>query len=132
MTMEEETTLAAKTEGGGDSAEGRPPAENANTAKMDEMADASAKSSGGGIFDTIKNFYEKADSMAASQALLLNKELEDRGIVEKITDETGLKVIGKEAAKELTKSARGNDDDSGDGGSGEEKTVKKEGDGGEK
>ena len=36
--------------------------------------------------------------MAASQALLLNKKLEDAGIVEKITDETGLKVIGKQAA----------------------------------
>ena len=36
--------------------------------------------------------------MAASQALLLNKELEDRGMIEKITDETGLKVVGKKAA----------------------------------
>jgi hypothetical protein len=36
--------------------------------------------------------------MAASQALLLNKKLEDAGVVEKITDETGLKVIGKEEA----------------------------------
>mmetsp|Transcript_21006 Transcript_21006/g.34147 ORF Transcript_21006/g.34147 Transcript_21006/m.34147 type:complete len:151 (+) Transcript_21006:292-744(+) len=52
-----------------------------------------------GIFGSIKGFYKKADSMAASQALLLNKELEDRGIVEKITDETGLKVVGKEAAE---------------------------------
>ena len=34
---------------------------------------------------------------AASQALLLNKELEDRGVIEKITDESGLKVVGKEA-----------------------------------
>jgi hypothetical protein len=33
------------------------------------------------------------------QALLLNKKLEEVGVVEKITDETGLKVIGKEAAK---------------------------------
>ena len=39
--------------------------------------------------------------MAASQALLLNKELEDRGLVEKITDETGLKVIGREEAAKL-------------------------------
>ena len=36
--------------------------------------------------------------MAASQALLLNKELEGRGIVDKITDESGLRVIGKQAA----------------------------------
>ena len=55
----------------------------------------------GGLLGTIKGFYEKADSMAATQALLLNKELEDRGIVEKITDETGLRVIGKEAAAKL-------------------------------
>ena len=39
--------------------------------------------------------------MAASQALLLNKELEDRGVVEKITDESGLKIIGREAAAKL-------------------------------
>ena len=39
--------------------------------------------------------------MAASQALLLNKELEDRGVIDKITDETGLKVVGKEAAAKL-------------------------------
>ena len=39
--------------------------------------------------------------MAASQALLLNKKLEEEGIVEKITDESGLKVIGKEAAAKL-------------------------------
>lgn len=54
-----------------------------------------------GMFGKMKDFYEKADSMAQSQALMLNKELEDRGIVEKITDETGLKVIGKEAATKL-------------------------------
>ena len=48
--------------------------------------------------DKMKDFYEQADNMTASQALLLNKELEDRGVVEKITDETGLKVIGKDAA----------------------------------
>ena len=55
----------------------------------------------GGILGKIKGFYEKADSMAASKALLLNKELEDRGMIEKITDETGLRVIGKEAAAKL-------------------------------
>lgn len=52
----------------------------------------------GGILGSIMGFYKKADSMAASQALLLNKELEDRGILEKITDETGLKVVGKVGA----------------------------------
>ena len=55
----------------------------------------------GGIFGKVKDFYDKADAMAQSQALLLNKELEDRGVVEKITDETGLKVIGKDAASKL-------------------------------
>lgn len=54
-----------------------------------------------GILGKVKDFYQKADSMAQSQALMMNKELEDRGVVEKITDETGLKVIGKEAAAKL-------------------------------
>lgn len=56
-----------------------------------------------GILGKIKGFYDKADSMAASQALLLNKELEDRGVIDKITDESGLRVIGKDAAAALTK-----------------------------
>ena len=55
------------------------------------------------ILGKIKGFYDKADSMAASQALLLNKELEDRGIIDKITDESGLKVIGKDAASRKEK-----------------------------
>ena len=59
-----------------------------------------------GIMGKIKGFYDKADSMAASQALLLNKELEDRGVIDKITDESGLKVIGKEAAAEASKSSK--------------------------
>lgn len=54
-----------------------------------------------GVMDKLKGWYDKADSMAASQALLLNKKLEEEGIVEKITDETGLKIIGKEAAAKL-------------------------------
>ena len=66
-----------------------------------EAADDDKKKDEGGIVGKIKGFYEKADSMAASQALLLNKELEERGVVEKITDESGLKVIGREAAAEL-------------------------------
>jgi hypothetical protein len=44
-----------------------------------------------GFMGKMKDFYEKADSM----------ELEDIGVVEKITDETGLKVIGKDAASKL-------------------------------
>jgi len=51
-----------------------------------------------GILGKIQSFYEKADNMAASQALLLNKKLEDEGLIEKITDESGFKVIGKEEA----------------------------------
>lgn len=61
------------------------------------------KTQDGGILGTLKGFYEKADSMSASQALLLNKKLEDEGLIEKITDETGLKVIGREAATKLTR-----------------------------
>jgi len=131
MTMEKEATksnenvnveMTSKAEDDGDSNEEK---SNANTnTKTDTTELETNNSLGGGIFDSIKNFYEKADSMAASQALLLNKELEDRGIVDKITDETGLKVIGKEAVKELKTSARGNADDGvrgiGDGGKNEE------------
>ena len=51
-----------------------------------------------GLFGSIKSLYDKADTMAASQALLLNKKLEEAGVVEKITDDTGLKVIGREEA----------------------------------
>lgn len=56
-----------------------------------------------GLMGKLKGWYKEADSMAASQALMLNKELEDKGILEKITDETGLKVVGKEAAREAIK-----------------------------
>mmetsp|Transcript_6098 Transcript_6098/g.15210 ORF Transcript_6098/g.15210 Transcript_6098/m.15210 type:complete len:255 (+) Transcript_6098:68-832(+) len=74
------------------------------TEKQEESeptATADQDGGGGGLFDKVKGFYEKADSMAASQALLLNKKLEDAGVVDKITDETGLKVIGKEEAEKL-------------------------------
>jgi hypothetical protein len=33
-----------------------------------------------GLLGNMKGFYTQADQLAASQALLLNKELEDRGI----------------------------------------------------
>lgn len=59
------------------------------------------KKSEGGILDKMKGFYDRADSMAASQALLLNKKLEEEGLLDKITDESGLRVIGKEAASKL-------------------------------
>jgi|EP00970_Alexandrium_tamarense_P008328 hypothetical protein len=71
--------------------------ESVNTKDEDEN-EPEKSDDDGGIFGKIKGFYDKADSMAASQALLLNKELEDRGVIDKITDESGLKVIGKEAA----------------------------------
>ena len=54
-----------------------------------------------GILGKLKGFYKQADDMAAAQALLLNKRLEEEGILEKITDETGLKVVGKDAAAKL-------------------------------
>jgi hypothetical protein len=54
-----------------------------------------------GLMGKLKGWYAEADSMAASQALLLNKELEDKGVLDKITDETGLRVIGKDAAAKL-------------------------------
>lgn len=54
-----------------------------------------------GLLGSLKSLYDKADTMAASQALLLNKQLEDAGIIEKITDETGLKVIGKDEAAKI-------------------------------
>ena len=44
------------------------------------------------ILDRVKNLYQQADSMAMTQALLLNQQLEEQGILPKITDETGLKV----------------------------------------
>jgi hypothetical protein len=68
-------------------------------AKTDD--DEASEKSGEGILGSIKSFYDKADSMAASQALLINKKLEDAGVVEKITDESGLKVIGRDEAAKL-------------------------------
>jgi len=59
---------------------------------------------GGGIFGKVKSFYQRADSMAASQALLLNKKLEDAGVLEKITDESGLRVVGKPSEKDAESS----------------------------
>eukprot|EP00529_Nitzschia_sp_RCC80_P020497 CAMPEP_0113450270 /NCGR_PEP_ID=MMETSP0014_2-20120614/5740_1 /TAXON_ID=2857 /ORGANISM="Nitzschia sp." /LENGTH=406 /DNA_ID=CAMNT_0000341597 /DNA_START=20 /DNA_END=1240 /DNA_ORIENTATION=+ /assembly_acc=CAM_ASM_000159 len=73
----------------------------ATTEKQEESEPTAMSDQAGGLFDKVKGFYEKADSMAASQALLLNKKLEDAGVVDKITDETGLKVIGKEEAEKL-------------------------------
>lgn len=56
----------------------------------------------GGIVGSVKDFYQRADNMAASQALLLNKKLEDVGVLEKITDESGLRVVGKQSDEKET------------------------------
>lgn len=74
--------------------------ETVESADGDTEAEEKNEENNNGILGKIKGFYDKADSMAASQALLLNKELEDRGVIDKITDESGLKVIGKDAAAE--------------------------------
>lgn len=68
----------------------------------EEVSVEDEKKEGKGLLGGLKDLYDKADSMAASQALLLNKNLEEAGVVDKITDETGLKVIGKEAAAKLS------------------------------
>ena len=75
--------------------------ETVESADGDTEAEEKNEENNNGILGKIKGFYDKADSMAASQALLLNKELEDRGVIDKITDESGLKVIGKDAAAAL-------------------------------
>lgn len=81
--------------------------DNDSTATVAEAEETKEEESGDkGLFGGIKDLYKKADSMAASQALLLNKKLEEAGVVDKITDETGLKVIGKEAAEKLAKGKR--------------------------
>lgn len=68
-----------------------------------EVRPAEENVTNNGIFGSIKSIYDQADTLAASQALLLNKKLEEAGVVEKITDETGLKVIGKDEASKLAR-----------------------------
>jgi len=70
---------------------------NEESPTVDEVKNDGKKS----IFGKVKEFYDQADSMAASQALLINKNLEEAGVIEKITDESGFKVIGREEAKKL-------------------------------
>ncbi|KAG7371439.1 hypothetical protein IV203_020009 [Nitzschia inconspicua] len=96
-----DTTNEASKEQEGTTSTAMPEKNDNLTTEMGNSGDGSGGGGGGGVFDKMKELYEKADSMAASQALLLNKQLEDAGVVEKITDETGLKVIGREKAKEL-------------------------------
>ena len=67
----------------------------------EETKETSAKEEDQSIFGKMKDLYEQADSMAASQALIMNKNLEDAGVVEKITDASGLRVIGREEAKKF-------------------------------
>jgi len=81
---------------------GRGMGEIAALSEEEEKGEVGTKGEGGGkksIMDTAKDFYKQADDMAASQALLLNKELEERGVLEKITDDTGLKVVDKVGVK---------------------------------
>jgi hypothetical protein len=88
--MGEIASLAVEVSGGEDKGASEVP-----PASVSPVESSSPK----GVFSAAKDFYKRADEMAASQALLLNKELEERGFVEKITDETGLKVIGKGGTK---------------------------------
>mmetsp|Transcript_19289 Transcript_19289/g.33090 ORF Transcript_19289/g.33090 Transcript_19289/m.33090 type:complete len:355 (+) Transcript_19289:82-1146(+) len=92
LMVEDEAPVAAVVE------EAKPVQVEEAVAEKKEEEEESKDAEEGGVFGKIKGFYKKADSMAASQALLLNKELEDRGLIDKITDETGLKVVGKEEA----------------------------------
>ena len=80
-------------------------------AGADDEDKASKNNGGDGILGKIKGFYDQADSMAASQALLLNKKLEEEGLVEKITDESGLKVVGREEAAKLQRKSSDKDEE---------------------
>ena len=99
--------MAAMAEVVGDVEESTPPKDSTteatddNSSSAEQAPEETKEESKDGIFGKVKEMYDKADQMAASQALLMNKKLEDAGVVEKITDETGLKVIGKEAAAKL-------------------------------
>lgn len=77
------------------------PSEDTSTSDDSPTIDKAQSDENKGVFGKMKELYERADSMAASQALIMNKNLEEAGLVEKITDETGLKVIGREEAKKL-------------------------------
>ena len=83
--------------------------EEASSSPVEEPTKVGETKEEGGIFGKVKELYEKADAMAASQALLLNKELEDRGVIDKITDESGLRVIGKEEAAKIVKKTESSD-----------------------
>jgi len=96
MDDDEPTTVAQQ-----GAMEAKETTENVDTREMKPEPKDSGGDDDGGIIGKVKGFYKQADSMAASQALLLNKELEDRGVLEKITDESGLKVVGKDAAAKL-------------------------------
>jgi hypothetical protein len=74
--------------------------EQETTTAAESETNQSSETKEGGMLSSLKNFYQRADSMAASQALLLNKKLEDAGVLEKITDESGLRVVGKQETEE--------------------------------
>lgn len=93
-TMDDELTMPSTLSN--EANKGVTTVENSIKEEIDTAVDVNTNNKNNeGVLGAIAGFYKKADSMAASQALLLNKELEDRGILEKITDETGLKVVGK-------------------------------------
>ena len=69
----------------GQSSEGQPP-----SVRPESLTQTPKKKES--LVDKAQNFYKKADEMAAAQALLLNKDLEEKGLLKKITDVTGLKV----------------------------------------
>mmetsp|Transcript_4336 Transcript_4336/g.10151 ORF Transcript_4336/g.10151 Transcript_4336/m.10151 type:complete len:368 (+) Transcript_4336:109-1212(+) len=99
----DKTELAAIENGASSGTPVVPPSEisSEDSSTKDNAGTNEGESETKGVFGKMKNLYEKADSMAASQALIMNKNLEEAGVVEKITDETGLKVIGRDEAKKL-------------------------------
>jgi len=81
--------------------EQKPIIEEADETKSETPAEEVALPDNSGLLGKVIDFYKKADDMAAAQALIMNKKLEEAGVVEKITDESGLRVIGREEAKKL-------------------------------
>ena len=72
------------------------------TTPTTKPADTGSGGGGGGLMDSLQDFYKEADTMAAQQALMLNKKLEDAGVLEKITDETGLRVVQSQAEETVS------------------------------
>jgi hypothetical protein len=88
-----------ETTGGGSSTIPTPGATNSSTGSNGKDDGITGSTTNPNLLDRVKGFYQQADTMAMTQALLLNKQLEDQGILPKITDETGLKVIPGSASR---------------------------------